>query len=409
MLNPKIKIFALILLCGNVAFGQTNQYKYQRKLEHINSNWHILKLPNDIYKTINTDLSDLRIYGIKGKDTLEMPYILKLRSDEVKTHDVDFKLLNQSSSNGDYFFTFQPNKLSVINKIDLNFKQQNFDWKATLEGSNDNKQWFSIIKDSRILSIKNTNTDYSFTKLSFFDAKYAYYRLSVKSNTAPNLISAKIKQSDTTKGIYQTYLPTQISTVNNEQTKKSEVTISIKQPSLISNLELKEASQHDFFRPIKIEYATDSFKTDKGMQYQYATLFEGTFSSLEKANYSFNNTVLSQLKVTIDNGDNLPLNIIGVNLQGNIYEMVTRFDEPNLKYSLYYGNKNAASPNYDIANFESKIPANLTSVNIGAEEKNPVYSIKSEQPLFENKAWLWVLMAVIIALLGWFSFKMLKN
>ncbi|WP_421944421.1 DUF3999 family protein [Pedobacter sp.] len=409
MLKLKIKLFALILLCGNFAIAQTNQYKYQRKLDGINNNWHILKLPENLYQNTNNDLSDLRIYGIKGKDTLEMPYLLKLRSDEVKTHDVDFKRLNQTSNNGDYFFTFQPNKLSVINKIDLSFKQQNFDWKAALEGSNDNNQWFSIVKESRILSIKNTSTDYNFTKISFPDAKYAYYRVSIKSNVQPELLSAKITQSDTTKGVYQMYLPTQISTVNNEKTKESEITVSVKQPSLISNLVLQEASQHDFFRPIKIEYATDSFKTDKGMQYQYATLFEGTFSSLEKASYSFNNTMLSQLKITIENGDNQPLNVVGITLQGNIYELVTRFDEPNMNYFLYYGNKNAVTPNYDLAKFESKIPENLTSINIKEEQKNPAYSIKIEKPLFENKVWLWALMAIIIALLGWFSFKMLKN
>ncbi|MDN3586456.1 hypothetical protein QWY86_07265 [Pedobacter aquatilis] len=409
MLKLKIRLFAIVLFCGNIAIAQTNQYKYQRKLEGINGNWHILKMPNELYQNINNDLSDLRIFGIKGKDTLEMPYLLKLRSDEVKTNDVDFKRINQTSNNGEYFFTFQPNKLSVINKIDLSFKQQNFDWKASLEGSNDNNQWFSIVKDSRILSIKNALTDYNFTKITFPDAKYAYFRVSIISNVKPELLSAKITQSDTTKGIYHMYLPNQIKTVNDEKNKRSEITVSVKQPSLISNLELREASQHDFYRPIKIEYATDSFKTDNGMQYQYSTLFEGTFSSLEKASYSFNNTILSNLKITIENGDNQPLNIIGINLQGNIYELITRFDEPNMNYFLFYGNKNAIAPNYDLTKFESKIPENLTVINIQEEEKNPAYSIKIENPLFENKIWLWALMAIIIALLGWFSFKMLKN
>ena len=80
-----------------------------------------------------------------------------------------------------------------------------------------------------------------------------------------------------------------------------------------------------------------------------------------------------------------------------------------MNYFLYYGNKNAVTPNYDLAKFESKIPENLTSINIKEEQKNPAYSIKIEKPLFENKVWLWALMAIIIALLGWFSFKMLKN
>ena len=35
--------------------------------------------------------------------------------------------------------------------------------------------------------------------------------------------------------------------------------------------------------------------------------------------------------------------------------------------------------------------------------------VKEVTPLFEDKAWLWVIMIVIIALLGWFSLKMIKK
>ncbi|RZK19573.1 MAG: hypothetical protein EOO86_07205 [Pedobacter sp.] len=103
------------------------------------------------------------------------------------------------------------------------------------------------------------------------------------------------------------------------------------------------------------------------------------------------------------------MRLSGLKLKGNIFEIVARFDNPKLTYALYYGNDKTTTPSYDIANFENKIPKDLTFTAIGEEEKNPAYSIITEKPLFENKAWLWVLMAVIIALLGWFSFKMLRN
>jgi hypothetical protein len=130
---------------------------------------------------------------------------------------------------------------------------------------------------------------------------------------------------------------------------------------------------------------------------------------LERPVFNFTNTITSRLKITIQNNDNKPLRLSGLQLKGNIYEIIARFDEPKDEYALYYGNEKAISPVYEIEKFESKIPAELTSVNIGKEEQNPAYSIKTEKPLFENKAWLWVLMALIIALLGWFSFKMLRN
>jgi hypothetical protein len=130
---------------------------------------------------------------------------------------------------------------------------------------------------------------------------------------------------------------------------------------------------------------------------------------LEEPAYNFENTLTSRLKITIQNNDNKPLRLSSLQLKGNIYEIIARFDEPKNEYALYYGNEKATNPVYEIEEFENKIPVNLTSVNIGAEQQNPAYSIKIEKPLFENKAWLWVLMVVIIGLLGWFSFKMLKN
>lgn len=289
------------------------------------------------------------------------------------------------------------------------FKQENFDWKVTLEGSNDNKEWFSILTDYRILSIKNNGTDYQFTKLNFPDSKYQYFRIAVKSPIQPELLEAKISKTDTIKGTYQGVKYQSFDLKNDISKKETVIDVTLANPVPLSYLRLNAQSDFDFYRSIKIEYATDSFKTDKGIQYNYANLYEGTISSLEEPAFNFANTISSRLKITIQNNDNKPLRLSGLQLKGNIYEIVARFDEPKAKYALYYGNKKATGPVYEIEKFESKIPNNLTSVNIGTEQQNPAYSIKIEKPLFENKAWLWVLMAVIIALLGWFSFKMLRN
>ena len=53
---------------------------------------------------------------------------------------------------------FTHRKGSLV-QIKLSFKQENFDWKVKLEGSNDNKVWFTVVTDYRILAIKNSNTD----------------------------------------------------------------------------------------------------------------------------------------------------------------------------------------------------------------------------------------------------------
>lgn len=409
MLRLKIKLLFLFLMCFVFTNAQTNSYKYKREIKNVNAIWHAIQLPDELYKNLNAGFEDLRIFGISGNDTVEVPYLLKQKADKVNTKEIPFKQLNQSARTNGYYYTFQSPAVNTINQIKLTFKQPNFDWKVTLEGSYDNKDWFRVLKDYRILSIINNETDYQFTKLTFPDSKYSYYRIAVKSELQPNLLAAKISKTDTIKGIYNIVNYKAYNLINDTSSKESIITVDLKNPVPLSYLKLNVQSDFDFYRSFRIEYATDSFKTEKGMQFNYAPLHEGTISSLEKAEFKFPNTIASRLKITIKNNDNRPLRLTGLQLQGNVYEIIARFDEPKLAYALYYGNESVTAPNYEIKKFESKIPTNLSEVKTAEEQKNPAYSIISEKPLFENKAWLWILMAVIIALLGWFSFKMLKN
>ncbi|WP_175635690.1 DUF3999 family protein [Pedobacter ghigonis] len=409
MWRLKTKLLFWLLPCTIAANAQTAPYPLKREITGVQTIWHSIILPNPIYQKLKPGFEDLRIFGIKGKDTVEVPYLLKQRDNRINTQEIVFKQLNQSSANNTYYYTFQPSASGVINQINLDFKQENFDWKVTLEGSNDNQNWFAIVKDYRILSIKNQFTHYHFTRINFPDAKYAYFRLAVKNSTQPELLATKMLKTDTIKGVFQDIKYQSYNIKNDAVHKETIIDIHLTNPVPVSQLSLNAQSDFDFYRSFKIEYATDSFKTDKGMQYNYMELYTGTISSIEKTAFSFPNTLTSKLKITIQNNDNKPLRLSALALKGSIYELVARFDDPKLPYALYYGNNKAIAPSYEIDKFENKIPANLNSLSIGEEQLNPAYSVKTAKPLFENKAWLWVLMALIIGLLGWFSFKMLRN
>lgn len=408
MLKLKINLFLLCMMLVPGLSAQTDSYKYKRAISGVTATWHILQLPDQLLKNIQPGFGDIRIFGISGKDTLEIPYILKQRANKVSSTEIDFKQLNQSVNENGYYFTFQSPAANVINQISLDFKQTNFDWKADLEGSNDNKEWFTILNDYRILSIKNSDMDYQFTKLNFPDAKFQYFRVLLKSQVQPVLISAKIAKTDTVKGVYKD-ISHRFQITKDTSTKASIIEVILNGLTPVSYLKINVQSEFDFYRSLKIEYATDSFKTDRGIQYNYSDLYESTITSLERPEFNFNNTIASRLRITIQNNDNKPLRITSLELKGNVYELIARFDDPKYIYALYYGSPEATAPSYDIEKFEEKIPAGLSNLDIGEQQNNPAYTVKTETPLFENKAWLWGLMAVIIVLLGWFSFKMLKN
>ncbi|RZL45994.1 MAG: DUF3999 family protein [Pedobacter sp.] len=410
MLKLKIKIFALLMCCAICLQAQTNLYRYKREIKDVNTTWQSLAVPNEVFKNAQSGLADLRIFGVKGKDTLEVPYILEQSADQITDRETTFSIINQSKNENGFYYTFQSTTVASINQIKLSFKQENFDWKVKLEGSNDNKEWFTVLNDYRILSIKNSNTDYKFTQLDFPTAKYSYFRLSVKANEQPELNAAKILKTDTLKGISKDVPYKAYQVFNDAATKQSIINIDLTTPTYLTYLKINAQSDFDFYRTLNIEYATDSFKTEKGMQYNYAPLFEGTISSLEMSEFNFISTFVSRLRVTIENNDNKPLRLSSIALKGPVYELVGRFDDPTLSYALYYGNKTVNAPDYELKNFENKIPMQVAALTVGNEQNNPTFtSEKVRAPLFENKLWLWCLMGVIIALLGFFGYRMLRS
>lgn len=410
MLKLKIKIFAFLICCAPGLQAQTNSYRYKRELKGIKTTWHSLALPNEVFKNAQSGLSDLRIFGVKGKDTIEVPYILEQSADRVTDRETPFNIINQSSNANGFFYTFQASAAASINQIKLSFKQENFDWKVKLEGSNDNKEWFTVLNNYRILSIKNSNTDYKFTQLDFHTAKYSYFRLAIKANEQPQLNAAKILKTDTLKGVYRDIAYKTYQLLNDAKNKQSIINVALTTPTPLSYLKINVQSNFDFYRAFKVEYATDSFKTDKGIQYNYAPLFDGTISSLETPEFNFTSTFVDRLKITVENNDNQPLRLTSIALKGPVYKLVGRFYDATLNYSLYYGNKEVNTPIYDLKKFENKIPIQITSLSVGAMQNNQAFTLKKvTAPLFENKLWLWCLMGVIIILLGFFAYKMLKN
>jgi hypothetical protein len=389
-------------------FAHEDHYRYFRELKGINSEWHSMVLPDSIFGKINADLSDIRILGIDGGDTVEAPYILAVKKGSTDLKQIPFKIINRSKNEKGYFYTFDTEAKNPIDKISLDFSEKNFDWKINLEGSNDQREWFTLSEDYRIVSIHNPNTDYHFTDLLFPLAQYRYFRLSVKSKSEPGLLSAKIFRSEKTPGEVRSYTVRALEREENKKNKETVITITLSIPVPVSSVELKYNSSFDFYRPIRITYLSDSIKTPKGWKHTYASLASGTFSSFEKNEFIFPNTLVQKLKITVSNLDNEPVAIGDIIVKGNVHALTARFTK-KIPYRLYYGNSHAQFPSYDIEKFSDKIPQDITGLSLGPEEMIAFSEAGKIKPLFENKAWLWGILVVVILLLGYASLGMMRK
>jgi len=388
--------------------AQMETYNYKRALNEVTNEWHQLIIPEAVFGSLKSDFSDLRIYGVTKNDTIEAPYYLKVLSERITHRSSSFDIINKTKGDNGYYFTFQLHSEVVINQISLDFNEHNFDWKVELQGSQNQQEWFTILEDYRIMSIKNKSTNFKFTKLEFPNSKFRFYRLIVKHDEQPQLNSAQLSKYETTEGTSINYSIKKLETIDDKEQKATIVNLELKQPVALSQLNIDVSNTFDYYRPVKIEYRRDSVKIEKGWKYDYKTVASGTLNSLEANLFKLPNTIAKHLRVTIYNDNNQPLSIAGVSVKGYEFQMIGRFTEP-ADYMLVYGNPSARQPIYDINRFETKVPKDLKTLTIGAEELIVKPKQEKVKPLFENSYWLWGIIGVVMLLLGGFTLRMLKK
>lgn len=399
----------LFLFAVPYSYGQQKEYRFKRELKGITEQWHSIALPDDIFKKLSADFSDIRIYGVTtNNDTVEVPYMLYVASESITTKKVAFNIINTSKNKNGFYFTFEVPAAEAVNQIELKFAQKNFDWRTKLEGSHNQQEWFTVVDSSRILSIKNETTDFHITKFAFPTSKYRYYRLQVSSTEKPELTDASVEQQTVKEGIYKSYTPKKVSSIVNRDSKQTEIDVELEQPLPVSFLKVVVKEKLDFYRPVIVKYLSDSTKTEHGWIYHYATLTTGALSSTDKNEYKFNSTVTRKLKILVYNQDNQPLTVSSVQVKGYECMLIARFSE-RASFFMVYGSATASKPEYDLERFSDKIPTSLKVLDLGREQAIKQDKASVVQPLFKSKAWLWAVMFVIMLLLGWFSVRMIKN
>lgn len=409
-------ITGILLLIFSCSYGQMQEYSYKRELKGIQEPWHKIVLPETMFgkllpasKTGSLQLTDIRIYGItKDNDTIEVPYILQETKDQISSKEIVFNSINTSHTNEGYFYTFEIPSEAPINEIDLDFGQQNFDWKVKLEGSQNQQEWFTITDAYRMVSIKNDLTDFQFTTLKFPDSKYRYFKLRVASKEQPDLQKVSISKQSRVEGTLNDYQIKSIQTEENKQAKQTEITIELPHAVPVSYLKMNPNASYDYYRPVTIKYLTDSTQTEKGWIYTYRTLTSGVLNSEGNNDFKTNSTTVKKLKILIHNQDNEPLGYGNIQIKGYTHELIARFTKP-ATYFLTYGAENARHPTYDIQKFKENIPSTLTTLEVGNEMIIQKNEATTASPLFENKLWLWVIMGLLIVMLGGFSLKMIKQ
>ena len=408
-MKPGNFIYALLVFTtfiGEPCLTQSQpDFRYKRNISGVSQEgWYILSMPSDIFQDIDNDFGDLRLYSTSDSDTVESPYLLEVRHDEVTTETIHLPLFNQSTKDGVSYLTFELKRAQKVNHIDLLFEELNYFGYVTIQGSNDQREWFEVVKDHRIVSVKNGGTDYVLSAVDFPLTDYRYLRAAVTADVPLTLKNASFQLNKTRKGVYHD-IPLNWEMRTDKKTRMSFVDITFSGYVPVSSISVKTDTAADYYRSMEVQYLRDSTKTEKGWIKYYHTLYEGHLTSFTPNEFNFGWKTAAEIRLVIRDNDNSPLSISSISAAGPEVQLVS-YLKPGVNF-LLYGAEKVRSPSYDLAYFENKIPTDLLSGKVGPAEilvaEGPAAS-----PLFENKLWLWGLIAVMIAGLGFFTIKMMK-
>lgn len=395
-------IILWVLACNSV-FSQI--YKREIQTNSNKTNWKYIPIVEQMYAYTTISEKNIRIKNVYQDKVTEIPFILSDNLSRNENIEVVGQIRNKVVAKDGYYYTILNDKkyLSTLNEIQLFFKNSNFDWKIRLEGSNDGKEWFTILNDYRILRYENEQVSYSFAKLNFGIVDYQYYRLRLPQDQEPVLEKVvlgyyKPLNKFTTKdfSIDKIY--------NNTEDKTSVIDFSLGQILPIYAMKMHLYQDKFYNRNF------DLYKViSQDNQTRYQHIFSNVLSS-ESDNYFVlgDRLVGSKFRIIIENKNNLPISFNKIELetyqQGIIFEAKLKGD-----YWIEY-NDNYGYPDYDLVNFKEEIlTQNFDTVHLG--EQQEVITSKEENILAKepSKYWMWALLGVIIIGLGYFSLKIIND
>jgi hypothetical protein len=414
----KIKLILILLFSHSLMLGQMDTYRYKRKLIGVTDKWHSLTLPPSIFRTLQTVESEIRVYGITPKgDTVRAPLVLDVDYERSSSDRQWANVIDTEFGAYQYYYIIRMTDTAGINEVSLDFKQENFDWLVTLDGSDDLQNWSPVFSATEIGAISTANLVHNVSTLSFSTANYRYYRLGIEGYDTPVLLPPLFYLTTVTEGVYEFR---KVKSVNiaevpmtdydeddyyyddyeEEETGQYEtqITVELNRRVPVSRIELEVLDSHEFYRNYRIEVPNGS-QYSSGQEEDFFESQSGVISSLSPVEFDLSNALIKKFRICVENEYSEPLEFGNVRVWGNRHRLRILL-EPEATWYLVYGKDFSDYPTYHLTRFAHTIPAELKELELGPEEKIPV----KEEPLRIAEAeekrrswgWLWILGTIVL-------------
>ncbi len=357
----------------------------------------------EIWAHARPDLADLRIYDGES----QVQYALSEQRGGTSSHEAAAKILNLGSVGGRTEFDLDMGEIGEYDRIRLQLDAKDFVVTASLAGSNQ-----LAAKSATQLP---SATLYDFTReelgsnpvLKLPASSFRYLHVKLSAGISPAQVKgASVYNLQETKAVWISVgscgAPSQVARTTviicdspvRVPVERVRFRVDPKQVNFRRTVVLSDASEQRY---------GDGELTRVRMNRGGATVIA------EEMDVAIRGQNSSRVKVTVDNGDNPPLSISGVELLS--VERRVYFDPQGKSLlKLYYGDSKLGSPIYDYARFFKADPAAVRA-ELGPGTHNKAYRGRpDDRPWSErHKAVLWLAMLLAVIVLAALAIRGLKT
>jgi len=359
---------------------------------------------------LNGPFGNIRLYDAQHH---EVPYLLREESTRYHAgHFIPYEILEKKQEEGccTSLILYNP-KQSELNSIQLIIRNAEVTKEATLLGSDDRKQWFALKQHFSLSPAANANGTSEIKIVDFPLSNYRYYSLRIADSTsAPlNILNAGYMEDSSVEEAKFTEVPVrEVTTGLKPGEKNTYVTIRFDTARLVDRLELKMKGAPYFLRHAVLYEPQQRISKKGEASTYYNRLEEMEVNSHHPTTLDFPGLKVKELLIVIDNQDNPPLEVAEAKpYQRRRY--LTAYLKSGVAHTLTLGPESMSTPVYDLAFFKDSIPDQPQVVHTGAITVIEQKQTETSPTFFTTKAFIWVAVIAVIAVLGFMSVKLLKE
>ncbi len=414
MIKRSLSIF-LLLGCIGQGFSQ---YKFESSLDPVTKDgFHKILLTPGVTSTLRDGFPDIRIYD-KGNGIV--PYVIFKDEEKIgPKRFVTYETVDKKFVDGCCSHITVLNKLQdPIGHIVLEVKNADAKRQMTLSGSMDGKQWFTVKDVYSVVAFngfeKGQNVTSNLVRFDFPVTDYLYYRFefdrwwwwSDPQHHPVNIIRAG--------KIEQTFIPQECLALPDlkisrmEDQKESHINLQFPAPQFTDHISFHLSSGNIGFYRKAILY--EVIRNEKDSILSESSLGAFVLSSMHENEFHLGNKKLTELKLVVFNEDNQPLTLDSLEAFQVKHYLVADLKK-DAQYFFRCGNDTLPAPVYDLVYFKDKIPADAPVISSGSVKdiSVTVEIAEPEIPFFKDKRFIWGALGLVALLLGFMSFRMLRE